>query len=169
MKQSPSKPVKMSKGRDATVSYPIYGLDEAIKIAEAVRELGGSRTPVSKSLLAKKLKYAESGPSFFQRVSAAKAFGIVDGWGSYSHTDQGKRFFYPTTPGEKKAAALAFLSTPPAFALIVKRFDGDKLPANEMVGNIMHNEAKTPESWKDRLAGIFMRSAQFIEVLDSTG
>jgi len=115
------------------------------------------------------LQYAESGPSFFQRVSAAKAFGVVDGWGAYSLTEQGKKYFYPASPNEKKSAALFFLSMPAAFSIIVKRFDGDKLPPNDMVGNIMHNEAKVPDSWKDRLAGIFMRSAQFVGVLDSNG
>jgi hypothetical protein len=63
-------------------NYPIYDLAEAVKVAVAVRDLGGGNSPATKSLLAQQLKYAENGPSFFQRVGAAKAFGLIDGWGA---------------------------------------------------------------------------------------
>ena len=57
-------------------SYPLYELSEAVKVAEAVRDLGGGNAPVAKSLLAKQLEYAENGPSFFQRV-AISAFNLI--------------------------------------------------------------------------------------------
>jgi hypothetical protein len=34
-------------------------------VAEAVRDLGGGNTPVSRSVIAKRMQYAENGPSFF--------------------------------------------------------------------------------------------------------
>ncbi|HEX3857283.1 MAG TPA: hypothetical protein VHY30_08315 [Verrucomicrobiae bacterium] len=150
-------------------SYPIYDLAEAVKIAEAVRDLGGSNSPVARSLLAQHLSYAENGPSFFQRVTATKAFGLVDGRGSYSLTDLAKQYFYPTVENGKEAAAVKALTTPKAFSILVQKFDGGKLPSIEMIGNIIRAEADIPVSKKNTVAGIFLRSVQFIGALDSGG
>jgi len=151
------------------IAYPAYPLDEAMKVAEAVSELGGARSAVPKSLLAKHMKYAESGPSFFQRVSAAKSFKTIDGWGSYSLTEEAKRYFFPTSETDKQRGRVAFLRGPAAFAVIIKRFDGAKLPSTEMLGNVLHNEASVPATWKDKVAALFIRSAQFAGVVDAAG
>jgi hypothetical protein len=158
---------KENKSSDA--AYPLYDLSEAVKVAEAVRDLGGDRTPVSRSLLAQHLKYAENGPSFFQRVSAAKSFGLLSGRGEYELTDTAKRYFFPTTDTERAAAAVEILSLPSAFKILVQRFDGGKLPANNMLGNIIQKEAKIPISKKDTVASCFVRSAQFLGVIDANG
>jgi hypothetical protein len=159
--------VQENKNSDA--AYPLYDLAEAIKVAEAVRDLGGDRAAVSKSLLAQHLKYAETGPSFFQRLSAAKSFGIISGRGEYELTEQAKRYFFPTTDTEKATAAVSILSSPSAFKILVQRFDGGKLPANTMIGNIIQKEAKIPVSKKDTVASCFVRSAQFLGVIDAGG
>ncbi len=150
-------------------SYPIYDFAEAVKIAEAVRDLGGNNSPVSKSLLAKHLSYAETGPSFFQRVTATKAFGLIDGRGSYSLTDLAKQYFYPTVENGKESAAVKSLTTPKAFSILVQKFDGGKLPSIEMMGNIVHADADIPVSKKNTIAGIFLRSVQSIGAIDSGG
>ena len=150
-------------------SYPLYDLSEAVKIAEAVCDLGGGNSPVAKSLLAQHLQYAENGPSFFQRVTASKAFGLIEGRGSYSLTDLAKQYFYPTVENGKEVAALKALSFPRAFSILVQKFDGGKLPAIETLGNIVHTEAGIPVSKKNTLAGLFLRSVQFIGAIDSGG
>lgn len=150
-------------------SYPLYDLGEAVKVTEAVRDLGGGNVPVSKSLLAQHMKYAENGPSFFQRVGAAKAFGLIEGRGSYSLTDLAKQYFYPTVENGKEAAAVLSLTFPKAFSILVKKFDGGKLPNLEMIGNIIHSEAGIPVSKKSILAGLFLRSVQFIGAIDAGG
>jgi hypothetical protein len=163
--KAPDKNIEVT----ADASYPLYDLAEAAKIAEAVRDLGGGKEPVSKSLLAKQLKYAESGPSFYQRVTATKAFGLIDGRGSYSLTDLGKQYFYPTTENGKESASVKSLTNPRAFGVLVQKFDGGKLPTIEMMGNIIHAEAGVPVSKKSTVAGTFLRSVQFIGALDSGG
>jgi hypothetical protein len=150
-------------------SYPLYDLQEAIKIAETVRDLGGGNSGVARSLLAKELKYAETGPSFFQRVSASKAFGLIDGRGSYSLTDIARQYFFPVVENGQQAAAVRILSTPKAFSVLVQKFDGGKLPAIETIGNIVHTDAGIPVSKKNTIAGCFIRSAQFIGAIDSGG
>ncbi len=150
-------------------SYPLYDLAEAIKVAVAVRDLGGANVPVARGFLAKQLKYAETGPSFFQRIAAAKAFGIISGRGSYGLTDLAREYFYPITQNGGKAAAMKMLTFPKAFAALIKKFDGEKLPPIEMLGNIIHAEADIPVSKKNALAGCFIRSAKLIGAVDADG
>ncbi len=108
--------VQNNKSRD--VAYPIYDLAEAIKVAEAVRDLGGGNVPVSRS---------------------------------------------------KESAGIAALTFPNAFAVLVQKFDGGKLPPLSLIGNIIHKEAGIPVSKKDILAGCFVRSAQFLKAIDAGG
>ena len=118
---------KPSERSDA--SYPIYALEEAVKVGQAVKELGGARQAVSKKMLAKQMSLHESGPSFFQRVAASKYFGIIEGRGNYTLSETARRHFYPQQAGEEKKALLDLLKTPPLFAKVIARFDGDTLPA----------------------------------------
>ncbi|HSY74709.1 MAG TPA: hypothetical protein VK810_04500 [Dongiaceae bacterium] len=157
------------ENKNSDAAYPLYDLAEAVKVAESIRDLGGDRTPVSKSLLAQHLKYAETGPSFFQRVSATKSFGLISGRGEYELTEKAKRYFFPTTETEKATAAVEILSSPSAFKVLVQRFDGGKLPANNMLGNILQKDAKVSVSKKDTVASCFVRSAQFLGVIDAGG
>ncbi len=151
------------------VTYPVFALEACVRFSTAVKDLGGSRTPVAKSVLAKHVGLAESTPSFFQKISASKCFGIIDGWGSYVLTEQGRRYFYPTDDAAKTDAGMYFLTKPAAFSILINRFDGEKLPSVAMLGNILHQEAGIAESWKDRLASIFVRSAQFLGIIDGNG
>lgn len=163
------KPESSNNETRSEVAYPIYDMPEAVKVAEGVRDLGGGNAPVARSLLAQHLKYAETGPSFFQRVAACRAFGLIDGRGSYSLTELGKQYFFPTVDGGRDIAAVKALTVPKAFSILVQKFDGGKLPAKETIGNIIHAEAGIPVSKKGELAALFLRSAQFIGAIDPSG
>src|SRR5665213_1476528 len=157
------------EGPRSEAAYPAYDLGEALRVAEAVRDLGGGNVPVPRGEIAKHLEYAENGPSFFQRVAAARSFGVIAGRGSYSLTEIGKEYFYPTIENGQKIAGVKMLSFPKSFNILVKKFDGLKLPGIEMLGNIMHSTANVPLSKKSILAGCFIRSAQAIGVMDTSG
>src|SRR5207249_11332826 len=75
----------------------------------------------------------------------------------------------PTSEEEKANAAADILSTPAPFAVLTQRFDGAPLPSNEILGNILHNEAGVPVSRKNILAACFIRSAQVIGQIDPGG
>lgn len=140
-----------------------------MKFALVIKELGGSKDGVKRSLIARQVRLAESTPSFFQRLSASKVFGVIEGWGEYRLTETGRNYFYPQSDQAKIEALLTMLSTPRAFAFLVKRFGGDKLPSSEIMGNILHQELGVSDSWKDRVAQIFIRSAHFAGIIDSDG
>lgn len=149
--------------------YPYYPMSSALRIAEAVKDLGGARTPITKSLLAKHLKEEESSTAFSQQLTSAKIFGVIEGFGSYVLTEIAKHLYFPTSESDKANAMIDIFMAPPAYQELIKRFDGNRIPTKDILGNIMHRELNVPESWKDRSAALFLNSAQYVGVTDSDG
>jgi len=152
--------------REASV-YPYTSLGPSLKIADAVKDLGGARTSVPKSSLAAHLKESEKSAAFLQRVSSAKAFGLIAGRSEYILTEASKRYYFPTSENEKSTALLVCLDTPTGFRELIRRYDGDRLPSREILANILQRELGVPESWKERAAAFFENSAQLIGVIDA--
>ncbi|MGD0206351.1 MAG: hypothetical protein ABSC89_01910 [Verrucomicrobiota bacterium] len=148
------------------ILYPYTSLAPSLKISDAVKELGGARSPVSKSSLAAHFKESEKSASFLQRIASAKAFGLISGRSDYSLTESAKQYYFPTDESGKSNALLTFLAAPSSFAEVIRRYDGDKLPSREILANVFQRDLKVPESWKERAAAFFENSAQFIGVLD---
>jgi len=144
-------------------------LNLALKVSDAVKELGGARSAIQKSLLAKHLGESEKSPTFSQRITAAKNFDLISGHGSYSLTEKAKQVYFPTSETGKSSALLAVFESPSAFKELIRRFDGDVLPSREILGNILHRDLNVPESWKERVAAFFVNSAQFVGAIDGQG
>jgi len=153
-------------GKRESASYPYFPLSSALKIAEAVKELGGAKVPIRKSVLASHFAQAEKSAVLQQRISAAKCFGLIEGRSAYTLTEAANRYFFPTTDLERNLALLDFLAAPESFTEIIKRFDGAKLPSRDILGNIFHREARVPESWKGRIAAYFCNSAELVGAVD---
>lgn len=160
---------KKDNGSDAKQEaslYPYTSLEPSLKISDAVKELGGARSAVSKSHLAAHLNEAEKSPSFLQRISSAKAFGLIVGRSDYGLSEASKRYYSPMTEQDRSNALLEFLTAPTSFREIIRLFDGEQLPKREILANIFSEKLNVPESWKDRAAGFFENSAQFVGVID---
>jgi len=152
-----------------SASYPYVPLQTALAVAEAVKQLGGNKTPVPKSLLASTLKENEKAQSFTFKIAATKCFNLIEGRSAYTLTENAKRYFFPTSDTDKIEASLSFLQSPSGFAEIIKRFDGQKIPESQMLANIFHTQLRVPESWAVRAASFFIRSAQAVGVIDEQG
>jgi hypothetical protein len=149
-------------------SYPYYSLAKCLEFGRAVRELGGNTGSVARSLIAQQLAVEENSSSMTQLIIATKTFGIVEGRGEFSLTSNGKRYFYPTSEQEKKLAQLAFLAAPSVFSQLLEKFDGNRLPNAEMLGNLILGMG-VPESWKQRVASLFVSSLKDVAAVDSQG
>lgn len=158
-----------SPGKREGSAYPYMPLNQSLRLSDAVKDLGGSRSTVTKSMLASHMKENEKSANFSQRIMAAKCFGLIEGRGEYQLSENAKRYYFPVNDSDKSDAALDFLSTPPAFAELIKRFDGDKLPTRDLLANMLHKELGVPDSWKDRAAAFFANSAELVGVIDSEG
>lgn len=151
------------------ISYPYMPLHLAIKVADAIKELGGARAAVSRSSLAGRMGEGDKSAVFQQRIKAAKVFGMIDGRSEFVLTPLSKRYYFPTSDSDKPNALLEMFGSPASFAEIIRRFDGDKLPSPELIGNMVSQECGVPDSWKERTARFFYKSAQFVGAIDQAG
>ena len=151
-------------------NYPYYPLAKCLPVAEAVKSLsGGGKSQVSKSLLASSLNEDQRSQTLAFKLTSAKSFGMIDGRADFNLTEISKRYFFPTDETGRQGALLDFLEYPPAFKKLVERFDGSKLPTTEIISNILHRECGVPQSWKDRVATFFIKSAQYASAIDEQG
>ena len=158
-----------SKPTADSARYPLFQLHNSIRVAEAVRDNGGLNMDVPKASIAAALESSETSGAFLQRLLSARSFGLIEGRGSYRLTERAKRYFFPASEAEKQEAYVSFLACPPVFAELIKRFDGNKLPLVPMLGNILHREMGVSDSWKERVASFFLKSAQAVGVVDNNG
>lgn len=156
-----------SKGKPP--QYPYYSFQKAKEVGEAVRDCGGVRGEVQKSVLAHRMRADENSSAFTNVTGAAKCFGIIQGWGSYSLTDAAKLFFYPSDPHQQRRSLLEMIKSPPAFGVLIDRFDGTRLPEVGLIANILHREFGVPESWMSRVASLFISSMREADLIDSGG
>ncbi|MGA2585114.1 MAG: hypothetical protein ABSG31_17715 [Tepidisphaeraceae bacterium] len=150
-------------------AYPYYTLPKSLELAGIVNELGGTNGEVQKSLLAHSMKVEEDSPTLAGVLGAAKLYLLVEGRGSFRLTEIAKQYFHPTSDSDRRLAMLKMIKGPPLFDSLIEQFDGQKLPAPEMLANILHRNHSIAPSWRVRAASLFLSTLQFADVIDSTG
>jgi hypothetical protein len=153
-----------------TAKYPLTSFQTALEVGQAVSEAGGATSDVQNPVIAQALGVSHTSGAFGQRLSSARTYGVIfGGRRGYRLTDAGKRYFFPSSETEKRQAMLEFLKTPPIFSDVINRFDGNKIPAPDMLANTLLREMNIPESWKARVARFFLKAAQDAGAIDSHG
>ena len=166
-----AKEIENSGGNESQrhTVYPYYSLDRAIKVAEVVKDLGGTNADVSKSQIAHGLQVGEASSSLPALLGAARIYLLLEGRGSYRLTEIAKQYFYPANPEEKRLALLNMVKGPPLYSALIDRFDGTKFPATENLVNILHREQGVAETWQARVASMFISSLRDAQVIDTAG
>ncbi len=141
--------------------YPYYILPQCLKLGSIVKEHGGERAGVPKSVIAQGLNMDQGASNFSQLIASTKTFGIVEGTSELSLTNISREYFFPTSENGSRMAELEFLVQPTAFYHLIKRFDGSKLPKPTILGNLLGKECGIPASWRIRAAQIFMTRYRF--------
>lgn len=165
MAKQDTQPEKVAQRAE---SYPYYGLPQCLKLAEAVKDHGGDRAEVPKSVIAQQLEVSE-GSAFGQLVAATKTFGMVDGVRTLRLTDSAKDYFFPTTEHAKRLAKMSFIGMPGTFRFLIDRFDGNRLPGPGILANLLKRECRVPESWASRVASMFLSAAIEADAIDAGG
>lgn len=119
----------------STISFPYNDLDNGVRVAKAVHQVGGSTCQVEQ--LGAELKVSPKGGAFSLLLLTAKNFGLVTyGKGSVQLTPLGGRMCDPKQ--EKAARADAFLNVP-LYRAVYERFKGGTLPPSAALESEMAN------------------------------
>jgi hypothetical protein len=111
----------------------------------------------------------EDSASLSQIIAASKCFSVIKGWGMFGLTDLSNQYFSPADDTEKRKAILKIIKAPSVFEKLIEKYDGSKLPANEMVANLVEREMGVPPSWKARVASLFVSALKQVNAIDAAG
>src|SRR4051794_27283236 len=105
-----AKKAPTPKTSGTSLKYPYYGIPQAFKMGAVVKEHGGNRAGVPKSVIAQALGTDQGASSFSQQVASAKTWGVVDGTTELRLTEQSQEYYFPTSDESKRISALSFLT-----------------------------------------------------------
>jgi len=157
--------------RTATVTYPYNPLATCLVVAKGVSEIGNGKQAVSRSMLASHLNLDEKSGDFAQKLASTKCYGLIDGRSDFKLTELAQSYFFPTQDPEreKRVALIQACGAPGAFSELLNRYDGSKLPASDLIGNVLSREFGIPESWKFRIASFFVKALTTAGTLSQDG
>jgi len=136
------------------IEFPYFSLDEAIKIAKGVFDLGAN---CQIDQLAGHLNQAAAGGGFRVKLMSARTFGLITyTQGNVSLTDLGSQIV--EEEGEQEARARAFLKVP-LYNAIYEQYKGKTLPGNIGLEGAMVNLGVAAKQ-KDKARQAFQRSAK---------
>jgi hypothetical protein len=139
----------------SSIEFPYMSLDDAVELARAVQQHGGSS--IEWDTLAASLDQAPKGGAFRLRVSTAKMFGLVSQERSIvALTPLGHRILDPDQ--ERRARYDAFLNIP-LYSRIFDVWRGKILPPQAALEREMGKLGVAPKQ-TDRARQVFMRSAK---------
>jgi hypothetical protein len=162
--ESPSENGVKQKG-----GYPYYVLKNCLRLGAVVKQHGGERAGVPKSVVARAMDADQGSSAFSTQVASAKNFGVIEGTSELRLTENGREYFFPTAANGSRLAELEFLAHPPAFAFLIKQFDGSRLASTQIIANQLGKHCGVPASWRLRVAQIFISAATDLGVLDQNG
>lgn len=141
----------------STIEFPYSSLDDAITVAQKLREFAGSAA-CEVNELAAHMGLRPSGGGFRLKLSTARSFGLAksDQRGTIQITDLGNRIIDART--EKQARADAFL-TVPLYRAIYDSRKGHHLPNPAVLEREMVNLGVAPKQ-KAKARQAFERSAK---------
>lgn len=139
----------------STIAFPYSDLDDAVRAAKGVYEVGGESC--DRDQLAAKLGLAATGGAFQTRVLGARTFGVLETYrGTLRLTELGSRLCDPQQ--EREARVRAFLHVP-LYSEIYQKFRGRVLPPNSGLESTME-ELGVPSKQTGRARQAFSRSAE---------
>jgi hypothetical protein len=138
----------------STIEFPYMDLDNAVEIAKAVHQAGGTCT---KEQLAARMNQSATSGGFYLRITNAKLFGFV-GYerGTITQTPLGQQISDPQQ--EKTARVQAFLNVP-LYKALYEKFKSATLPPVEGLESAIGTLGVAPKQ-KDKARQAFQRSAK---------
>jgi len=148
--------------RDTGRDYPYVSLDEAIKVIEAINNLGGY---ASKQEIGESLK--KKGGWLGGLIVSTKRYGLIEGHGKFNLSEISKKILSPTYEGEEEDAKReAFLGVK-LFSEIYERFGGN-YPEDDLFCNILsRNYGIKDRSSAIRIVKIIKGAASFLNGIET--
>jgi hypothetical protein len=147
------------------MSYPAFGLEEAVRFAAAVQGTGGNEATEDDVRGALGLT-SRTSRAWTYRLSTAREFGLVERSGRAADaririTELYKKYALPENDAERRTTLMTALLRPALYKKLVDRYSGAPLPSAQGVASILEREYGLLPSVKNDAAEAFLSSLRF--------
>ena len=151
--------------QDSTAKIPMFDLETAIKVVEAIREKAVETAPLAK--VAEALGYANATSTpFYRRIAAARIFGLLSAGAAL--TQEAIDYIKPHDEQMKAKVITAAIMGIPAYRGLIERYAGKKINI-ELVANAIEKEQNLTHSCALTCARVFESSLRFAGMLSADG
>lgn len=154
--------------------YPASTLEEALKIAQAIKEHNNGN-PWDTELVSKaSLNVKSSNNRFFYAAAASRDYGLtIGGRGSekVELTELGRRVVFAKSEEDRQQALTDSFFNVEIFFRVYKHYSGSKaLPTNqEFLSNALSTEFQLPKDSHEEFVEIFKKNCKFLGIEDGLG
>jgi len=162
--------MKMGKRTKRKSRAIALGLAEALHMVEQIHRQGGGGE-VPRNSLESIINSKPTSSLYNRKLSALKSYGLIEIHGEMiSLSPLGKTYATPTSPDERKQAALQAFRKISLFNGLLDRFEGKPLPEiNEFFRNLVAESFQVPHEEVPKWIEEFVDGAKFTGILSSEG
>ncbi|MCE5322867.1 hypothetical protein LLG46_06060 [bacterium] len=155
---------KKRKPKTTPRQFPINALEEAIRIAQIIRDCNGGN-PWAPGEIAKVLKMGERSNNLFYLTASSRDYGLTVGTnraGKIELTNLGKQIVYPTSPeAEVDALKKAFFNVD-LFKAVYDHYSCGQLPEIKYLKNTLITEFSVAEEHINDFYNVFQKNMSCI-------
>lgn len=156
---------KTTKAKKPTRNFPIYTVEESLKIAQKIKELNGGNAWGPKEV--SKAIQIGSTNAFYYYSAASRDYGITLGTRDakeISLTDFGRSLVYAPNPEiEHQKKIEAFLNIQ-IFKQVLDYYKGSKLPEMKYLGNTLEDKFKLHPDYHDEFSKVFNENCKELKI-----
>lgn len=150
--------IKRKKYRTG-VHFPMFNLEEGIRIAEIVLKDGGGQ--MNKETLADSLHFSSKSSGFNLRISSAKHFCLIkEKEGIIENTELAKKIISPILDEERTNGFLESFFSFDIFKKLSERYKNKYLPKKEILANILEREYGLSPASKELAVEVYISSGK---------
>ena len=145
-------------------THPLRSLDDALKVAEAVEELGGE---CSRDSIGDPLKMSSKSGAFSTLIGGARTFGVIDRSANQVFlTPKYKDYKLAYNEEGARQALISIFLNPPLFEELYQKFKGKQLPVDHFSKLLIREHGVRNDNGL-KVANIFIKGARKCGILDA--
>jgi hypothetical protein len=159
-----SKEVKKAKKQR---SYPRISLEEALKIAVALKEKNGGNPWPPEEVARAVGSASASSSTFFYQTSASQAFGLTKGTRDASRIELaslGRNIVYAPGPTEELENKRKAFFGVELFKKVFDHYGGSKLPETKYLSNTLENEFGLSPEFHEEFVKLFQENCKYLGI-----
>ena len=163
--QAPRKRTRMVR------QYPVYPLEDALGIANAIQEVNHGE-PFDRVLLAGALGTTPASSGYITKLNASLKYGITQGGYAsekISLTGLGRSITAPTGGTERRQALVQAALLPELFHNFYRPLDGKRMPPDQYAKNTLQRDGDVHPDLTSECLGIIKQNGFFVGILGDVG